>query len=429
MAGLRNTLARLHHLRQRFERKLAGANLTATAPVAASRLHEIAAFGTNPGDLRMFAYVPKKLQKSPALVVALHGCSQAAEQYDYGSGWSALADAAGFVVLYPQQQPINNPKNCFSWFLPGDTARGSGEAQSIRQMIERAAGDFNIDRSRVFISGLSAGGAMAGVMLATYPEVFAGGAIIAGLPYGCASSTQEALELMFNERSVSSRELGDRVRGASRHQGPWPRVSVWHGTADTIVKPCNAGSIVRQWIDVHALAPKASHQETVPAYTRRIWNDTAGIPLVEEFSIPGMAHGLPVAPAGAPHAYGAAGPFFLNVGVSSTYHIARSWELVDAATVPSVATLPARAETVDASPYELEPIPAMARADTSVDAEWGATHQSKTGLGVDPNAVIAAAFRAAGLPAPAAGQSPDPLNVAPAPIIEAALKAAGLGRK
>jgi poly(hydroxyalkanoate) depolymerase family esterase len=426
MAGLRNTLARLHQLRQRFERKLSQAGQTATAPTAATRLREISGFGTNPGGLRMFAYVPKKLENRPALVVALHGCSQTAGQYDCGSGWSTLADAAGFVVLYPQQQPINNPKNCFSWFLPADTARDSGEAQSIRQMIERAAGDFNIDRSRVFITGLSAGGAMAGVMLATYPEVFAGGAIIAGLPYGCASSAQEAFELMFNERSVPSRELGDRVRAASRHRGPWPKVSVWHGSADPIVKPGNAANILRQWIDVQALAPQASDQKTFSAYTHRIWNDSSGRPVVEEFSIPGMAHGLPVAPGTAPYAHGAAGPFFLNVGVSSTYHIARSWELVGAATAPSIVNLPARAATVDAGPHELAPIQAMARADTSVDAECSA-HQSKTGLGVDPNAVIAAAFRAAGLPAPAA--SPDSLNVAPASIIAAALKAAGLIRR
>ena len=428
MAGLRNTLARLHQLRQRFERKLSQAGPTATRPSAASRLGEISGFGTNPGGLRMFAYVPKKLENRPALVVALHGCSQTAGQYDYGSGWSTLADAAGFVVLYPQQQPNNNPKNCFSWFLPGDTARDSGEAQSIRQMIERAARDFNIDRSRVFITGLSAGGAMAGVMLATYPEVFAGGAMIAGLPYGCAGSAQEALELMFNERSIPSRELGDRVRAASPHRGAWPRISVWHGTADTIVKPCNAESILRQWIDVHALGPKASHQKTFSAYTHRIWSDSAGTPLVEEFSIPGMAHGLPIAPATAPHAYGAAGPFFLDVGVSSTYHIARSWELVDVATAPSIEKLPVSAARVDASPRELGTFAAMARADTSVDAE-SSTHGAASCLMVDPNAVIAAAFRAAGLPVPAASQSPDPLNVGPAPVIEAALKAAGLIRR
>jgi hypothetical protein len=260
------------------------------------------------------------------------------------------------------------------------------------------------------------------VMLATYPEVFAGGAIIAGLPYGCASSVQEAFELMFNERSVPSRELGDLVRAASGHRGPWPKVSIWHGTADTIVKPCNGENILRQWIDVHALATKPSHQETFPTYTHRTWNGAAGTPLVEAFSIPGMAHGLPV----APHGYGAVGPFFLDVGVSSTYHIARCWELVDASAVPNTATFPGSAPLLDASLGDMEPITAVQHAGTSINRAAAA---SKSGLGVDANGVIAAAFKAGGLPIPAAGQSPNPLDVAPAPIIEAALKAAGLIRR
>jgi poly(hydroxyalkanoate) depolymerase family esterase len=164
-----------------------------------------------------------------ALVVALHGCTQTAHAYERGTGWSDLADRYGFVVIYPQQQPANNPKSCFSWFLPGDTVRDAGETLSIRQMIEKVVVEFGIDRDRVFVTGLSAGGAMAAVMLATYPEVFTGGTIVAGLPYGSASSVQEAFEAMFKGSAVSARALGDRVRGATRHRGPWPRISVWHG--------------------------------------------------------------------------------------------------------------------------------------------------------------------------------------------------------
>ena len=81
-------------------------------------------FGANPGNLRMFVYVPERLPNMAPLVVALHGCSQSADDYDYGSGWSTLAERLGFAVVFPEQQPTNNPKNCFSWFLSGDIARG-----------------------------------------------------------------------------------------------------------------------------------------------------------------------------------------------------------------------------------------------------------------------------------------------------------------
>src|SRR5213594_3424078 len=125
-----------------------------------------------------------------------------------------------------QQQPLNNANGCFNWFNPEDTERDSGEACSIRQMIAHAVKEIGIDRERIFVTGLSAGGAMTSVMLATYPEVFAGGAIIAGLPYGVASNVREAFEAMFTKQGHAAQALGDRVRAASRHRGPWPKISV-----------------------------------------------------------------------------------------------------------------------------------------------------------------------------------------------------------
>src|SRR3977135_1413135 len=101
----------------------------------------------------------------------------------------------------PQQQPFNNANGCFNWFLPEDTARDSGEACSIRQMIEQMIRGVGVDRKSIFVTGLSAGGAMTSVMLATYPDIFAGGAIIAGLPYGIATNMQEALKGMFQSPS------------------------------------------------------------------------------------------------------------------------------------------------------------------------------------------------------------------------------------
>ncbi|TIL83807.1 MAG: PHB depolymerase family esterase, partial [Mesorhizobium sp.] len=116
------------------------------------------------------------LPEAAPLVVVLHGCTQTAAGYDDGSGWSQLADQEGFTLLFPEQQRANNPNLCFNWFVPGDTKRNGGEALSIRQMIGAVVVEYGLDRKRIFITGLSAGGAMTSVMLACYPEVFAGGA-------------------------------------------------------------------------------------------------------------------------------------------------------------------------------------------------------------------------------------------------------------
>ena len=434
MADFRQAMDRLRFLRRKFDVLLAAARRSSlgdkTFRPAQGRLQELTAFGANPGNLRMLVYRPKQLLSDAPLVVALHGCSQTAEEYDRGTGWSALADRLGFVVLYPEQQQSNNPKNCFSWFLPGDTARGHGEALSIQQMVEHAVRCCGVDRQKVFVTGLSAGGAMAGVMLATYPEVFAGGAIIAGLPYGCAKTVQQAFEAMFTDQYFSARALGDRIRAASTHRGPWPKVSIWHGTADPIVKPSNAEGIIRQWLDVHGLSTAQACQEKVGRHIRRAWKDVEGNTLVEAFLISGMAHGVPLGLALEAEGddYGTAGPFFLEASISSTANIARFWGLdesmFETAHVSMRVFEPAQkrpdargllAIRNDASEYA---------SDASVDCDSRPDEPAPH----DVRATITAAFRAAGLPIPKFpnGPSRPELPIDPAPIIEAALKAAGL---
>src|ERR1700722_1138218 len=138
---------------------------------AKSQLRETQNFGTNPGALRMFTYLPPNVSGEIPLVVVLHGCTQTAAGYDQGAGWSTLANRYGFALLFPEQQRANNPNGCFNWFQTGDIERGHGEALSIRQMIAKMVSDHAIDARRVFVTGLSAGGAMTSVMLATYPDV------------------------------------------------------------------------------------------------------------------------------------------------------------------------------------------------------------------------------------------------------------------
>jgi poly(hydroxyalkanoate) depolymerase family esterase len=430
MRDFRVVFARVRALSTKFEglvesarRKAAHAGVGTARPP--TRLRELTGFGSNPGNLRMFTYAPQHLPAAAPLVVALHGCTQTADEYDYGTGWSSLADKFGFAVIYPQQQPANNPRNCFSWFLPDDIARGHGEAHSIRQMVEHAIATFAADRGRVFVTGLSAGGAMASVMLATYPEVFAGGAVIAGLPYGCASNVQQAFELMFTAQPEGARALGDRVRAAARHRGPWPKISVWHGTSDPIVQPSNCEDIIRQWTNVHCLGEHPTCQELIGDHTRRVWNGANGEALIEAFAVSGMAHGVPLATTGG-ESCGAVGAFFLDVGISSTHHIARFWRLQETLVkMPRAASARSVAIQISTDGRGFVPVGAPATGPQS-SAEGPQDHEPQTRYALDPNAVIAAAFRAAGLPVPEIPTAPPGTRpgVASGPIIAAALKAA-----
>jgi poly(hydroxyalkanoate) depolymerase family esterase len=276
------------------------------------------------------SYVPPRVAPSPALVVVLHGCRQTASGYDIGSGWSELADAQGFVLCLPEQRSSNNPNNCFNWFQVGDIERERGEAASIRAMVEHMAVAHNVDRSRIFVTGLSAGGAMTSVMLATYPDVFAGGAIIAGLPYRSAVTVHGAFESMSRGDSRAAPDAAEAVRAASSHQGPWPRVSVWHGTADTTVTHDNAGAIIAQWAHLQGLSVAPAREELVDGQRHRVWTDAAGVERIEEYVIQGLGHGTPLDAGTGETQFGVPGPYLLEAGISSTYRIAQFWGLISA---------------------------------------------------------------------------------------------------
>jgi poly(hydroxyalkanoate) depolymerase family esterase len=360
------------------------------------RLEETKRFGSNPGQLRMFSHMAKPAVNHSALVVVLHGCGQTAAGYDHGAGWSTLADRYGFALLVPEQQRSNNPNGCFNWFQPEDAQRGRGEASSIRQMVEHMVREKGVDPSRVFVTGLSAGGAMTSVMLACYPDVFAAGAIIAGLPYGAASNVQQAFESMFQCPSRPAQHWGDLVRAAApQHRGAWPRVSVWHGDADKTVIASNASEIVKQWTSVHGLSPEPSAEYTVDGYPRQVWTGLAGEDLIESYAIAHMAHGTPLATGNADSECGAAGPFLIEAGISSSFHIAKFFGLTsDGARLP----LEAEIEPITANvPAVIQPDfghPHVEERDTteaSIPKFGGAAGR------IDIGAVISKALQAAGL--------------------------------
>jgi feruloyl esterase len=236
---------------------------------------------------------------------------------------------------------------------------------------------------------------MTSAMLACYPEVFAAGAIIAGLPYGTAGTVQQAFESMFQCPTRSAREWGDLVRAAaSQYQGPWPRISIWHGQADATVIPPNAGEILKQWTDVHGLKNAPSFEERIDGHPRKIWLDQAGDEVVEAYDVVGMAHGTPLATGASERQCGAAGPFFLEAGISSSYHIAKFFGLTAAGpraiqAGPNNDRIETVRQPVQRAVLELPPTVA---AETLRDGS-----KAEPPLRFDVGAVITKAMQAAGL--------------------------------
>jgi poly(hydroxyalkanoate) depolymerase family esterase len=378
---------------------LAGPNGAWTGPAVDDRLVETTDFGANPGELRMLTYIPQGLSGRIPLVVVLHGCTQSAAGYAVGAGWCSLAERYGFAVLTPEQASSNNSNKCFNWFVPEDIRRGGGEAGSIRQMVEHLARTRSIDRARIYVTGLSAGGAMAAVMLATYPDVFAGGAVIAGLPFGIAHNVRQALGAMRRGPKLPARELGELVRHATPHPGPWPKLSVWHGCADHTVSPDNAEALVRQWLDLHGLPETPMQSGLVDRHRRRLWWNSSGEPTVEFYTIDHMAHGAPLGMANDER-YGTAGPFLIDAGISSSYHIANFFGLTRRIHRPQAQATPApdvgarqprqvaSTSAIDDVAYAVKP----RRDQTSSDAGKSRRHR-----GIDVGAVITRALTAAGL--------------------------------
>lgn len=292
-------------------------------------LTQVSSFGSNPGNLAMYKYVPGNAGSSRPLVVALHGCSQSAASYDAETGWVKFADRDKFYLVLPQQKSANNQSGCFNFFEPGDQNRGGGEALSIKQMVDQMKADYSIDPDKVFVTGLSAGGFMTDVMLATYPDVFAGGAPVAGGAYKCATSMNGAFTCMNPGIDKSPSQWGALARsGYSGWNGHKPRVSIWHGASDYTVRPMNQTEQMEQWTDYAGIDRTADVSDTVKGQAHKVYQDGSGAPWVETYSIAGMGHGTPIDPGSAADQCGTAGAYILDVYICSTYFIGRFWGIV-----------------------------------------------------------------------------------------------------
>jgi poly(hydroxyalkanoate) depolymerase family esterase len=232
-------------------------------------------------------YVPHRQHAGRRpLLIMLHGGTQDADDFAAGTRMNVLAEEHGFLVAYPSQCKSANPSLCWNWFKPGDQVRGAGEPSIIAGITDQIVAEYDIDPQRVFVAGLSAGGAMAGVMGATYPEVYAAIGVHSGLPYRSATDVASAFSAMRGDPGLQRRQRKTGPRSDHALRAP---TIVFHGDADQIVHPSNAAKIIEaktgDTVECAKIRSSASR-----AYTRAVTRDKTGAVVVEHWLIHGSGH-------------------------------------------------------------------------------------------------------------------------------------------
>ena len=193
------------------------------------------------GARRYRLYVPSSAGEGlQGLIVMLHGCTQSPEDFAAGTGMNALAEEHRLLIVYPAQTGGDNSMACWNWFRPGDQMRDTGEPAIIAGLTGSVRDEYAIPGDRVFIAGLSAGGAMAAIMGETYPELYGAIGVHSGLAYGSANDVMSALTAMRGQVGIERRSSRYGNTGSEKA----PRMIVFHGSADTTVHPSNAERII-----------------------------------------------------------------------------------------------------------------------------------------------------------------------------------------
>jgi acetylxylan esterase len=274
----------------------AAGGLQMARPASAASLVQVTNFGSNPGSLQMYAYVPDSVRASPPILVAMHQCTQSGPAFFSGSEFASLASQYGFIVIYPS---VTRSGSCFDVSSAQALSRNGGsDPVSIMSMITYAEQHYGGNPSRVYVTGASSGAMMTDVMLGDYPDVFQAGAAFMGVPFGCFAGPGVDVwnaPCAQGQVTMTPQAWGNLVRAADPgYSGPRPRVQLWHGTADTTLNYVNFGEEIKQWTNVLGVSQTPTSTDSpASGWTRTRYTGSAGTAQVEAYSIAGAGHVLP----------------------------------------------------------------------------------------------------------------------------------------
>ncbi|HKO53118.1 MAG TPA: PHB depolymerase family esterase [Polyangiaceae bacterium] len=286
-----------------FVAALAITSLAGPARAASSQKVEQSVWGVSglPSYVNMYIYVPDRLAAKPAILVASHHCQgTAASTYsETKSSFVSLADKNGFIIIFPEATGHNCWDVGSAKSLKHD---GGGDTQAIAQMVRYALTKYSADAARVYAFGGSSGAMMTQALMGVYPDLFAAGVAIAGVPCGCwavdytgdtASNGQWSGPCAGGQVSKTAQQWGDLVRSMfAGYTGHRPRLQLWHGTADTTISSKNLAEAVKEWTNVLALSETPAKSDSTFGSAHDVWKNDCGFGVLETFAVDGAGHGV-----------------------------------------------------------------------------------------------------------------------------------------